>query len=204
MKTLEIDLEKYSASGLSFTEFVFITAMYKQLNQVVEDILIENARITVELEELGYLKKTSTSLVLREKGLSLLSASKSQTKNDVKDWIEDWRNIFPSGRNNIGFLYRGSKSGCIDKMSKFVKKNPKYSKEQIFEATKKYVERFRAKGYVYMLQAHYFIQKQQVGSTLEAELEVLGETKLKNTTKSYGENELTLPSKLDNSKPSSR
>lgn len=48
-----------------------------------------------------------------------------------------------------------------------------YTREEIFEATKRYVQRFSLKNYNYMQIAHYFIEKQGVGSSLEAECESL-------------------------------
>ena len=66
----------------------------------------------------------------------------------------------------------------LKKMTKFVASYP-YSKEEIFEATKRYVERFSFRGYSYMQQAHYFIDKKEVGSTLASECEGLKEAKSK-------------------------
>lgn len=95
---------------------------------------------------------------------------------NVESWIDDWRNLFPEGINPAGYRYRGNKLEVTKKMLKFVANHP-YSKEEIFEATKRYIERFSVRGYNYMQQAHYFIEKKDTGSNLEAECENLREVK---------------------------
>ena len=62
----------------------------------------------------------------------------------------------------------------INKIIKFVNSHY-YSIDEIFQATRDYVERFSLKGYAYMQQAHYFIEKRGVGSSLSAECEGLAE-----------------------------
>ena len=143
----------------------------------------------------GFIVKNG--LVLRENSLSLLSSPKEKVKNDVRSWINEWRAIFPKGKNSGGFIYRGSRSDCLKKMTKFIKDNPDYTKEQIIEATKVYVSRFAMKNYQYMQLANYFIHHKDRGSTLEAELENFENTEIKTQVKVYGEQEFKFPSKLD-------
>ena len=59
-------------------------------------------------------------------------------------------------------------------MTKFVDTYD-FTKEEIFKATKNYVDKFAMKGYMYMQQAHYFIDKKDSGSSLAAECEGLRE-----------------------------
>ena len=89
--------------------------------------------------------------------------------------------------NTAGFRYRGDKAEVTQKMIKFVNTQD-YTLEQIFKATRDYVERFSLRGYAYMQQAHYFIQKRGVGSTLSAECEGLAEksSNTKGEEKDYG------------------
>jgi hypothetical protein len=144
------------------------------------------------LEERGYVKKHGPNpedISMRKKGEDLfkkyLGRPKKKVTNNVHTWIEAWRAIFPPGSNNTGYRYRGNKLECLKKMSKFVD-STKYSEEEIFQATKNYVEKFRIKGYNYMQQAHNFIEKKGVGSTLESECESLKESNNNNEPVGYG------------------
>jgi len=104
---------------------------------------------------------------------------KITTAKEVETWIDAWREIFPEGSNTAGFRYRGNRGEAIKKMVKFVNDNS-YSTEQIFHATRHYVDTYSQKGFAYMQQAHYFIEKKGVGSTLSSYLEELdGKTNVK-------------------------
>ena len=110
---------------------------------------------------------------------------KIQTAKEISTWIESWREIFPEGMNTGGFRYRGNKQECVKKMVKFTTDN-KYTVEQIFQATKNYVDKFAEKGFAYMQQAHYFIEKRNVGSTLSSFCEELTSNKSNNKETTYG------------------
>jgi hypothetical protein len=120
------------------------------------------------------LRKTGEDLFKKHVGRK----KKITTAKEVTQWIQKWREIFPEGVNTGGFRYRGDRAECIKKMIKFVNTND-YTVEQIFQATTDYVDRFSQKGFAYMQQAHYFIEKKGVGSTLNSECESLTETKPK-------------------------
>ncbi len=77
---------------------------------------------------------------------------------DPKDWIEEWRKLFPAGLNTIGRSYRGDKQACLKKMRRFIKEY-KYSKEIIMKATKKALVISELENYAYFPQAHWFIDK---------------------------------------------
>jgi hypothetical protein len=127
---------------------------------------------------MGYIKLIEDDGVeLRQKTLDLFSIVNSNASN----WIEDWRKIFPAGSNADGFRYRGDKQGCLRKMNKFLKNHRAVSKEIIFTATKKYIERYKLKNYAYSKQAHYFIEKDGV-STLASEIESLMENEQQSTS----------------------
>jgi len=146
------------------------------------------------LEKRGYVKKfgpNPTDITLRKHGEDLFKKYVGKRKKEpstVNTWIDSWREIFPPGSNNVGYRYRGNRLECLKKMVKFVDSNKNVSEEDIFKATKEYVERFAMKGYAFMQQAHYFIMKESVGSTLESEIESLKERKDEGPQKPrYGE-----------------
>ena len=146
------------------------------------------------LEEHGLIKwhgDNPEEITLRKAGEELFkkhvgTKKKVTTAKEVGEWIQSWRELFPEGVNSGGYRYRGDKGSCLTKMIKFVNTHD-YSIEQIFQATKDYVERFSLKGYAYMQLAHYFVEKKGVGSTLSAECEGLAEKKPNtNEGKDYG------------------
>lgn len=129
------------------------------------------------LEENGYAKRfgpNPADLTLRQRGVDLFKkyvGTKSKKKqNDVHTWIDQWREIFPKGSNQSGYRYRGNRLEALKKMTKFVEQYD-FTKEEIFQATKNYVDKFALKGYMYMQQAHYFIDKKDSGSSLASECE---------------------------------
>jgi len=96
------------------------------------------------------------------------------TEKEIANWVDEWRNIFPVGSNDVGYRYRGNNLECLTKMITFVRSHD-YTKEEIFKATDNYVKKFALKNYKYMMQAHYFIHKKDVGSTLSSECEMVRE-----------------------------
>jgi len=146
------------------------------------------------LENQGLVKWHSESpedITMRKAGEDLLKAYVGAKKKgyigskEIGTWIDTWREIFPAGVNSGGYRYRGDRAEVLKKMIKFVNTN-KHTTEQIFQATIRYVERFSLKGYEFMQQAHYFIDKKGVGSTLNAECEGLKDEGTKPEGKNYG------------------
>jgi hypothetical protein len=188
-----------SKLGIRFFEFVLLVLIEQRQYDTLEECYQEEGILFIQmiesLEKEGYVKWHGTKtadISLRKKAEDVfIKITKNKSKGAVSDvnlWFDEWRNLFPEGVNNGGFRYRGNRLEGLKKMIKFVSLNP-YSKEEIFEATKKYVERFAQKGYMYMLLAHYFIEKKDTGSTLESECETLRETGSKPVeTPNYGRN----------------
>ena len=178
---------------ISFRDLILLILVYEEqhgfLRIAYEDNFIDFNLSIRFLEEKGLIKwhgNNPEEVTLRKTGEELFkkhvgTKKKVTTSKEVTQWIESWREIFPEGVNTAGFRYRGDKAEVTQKMIKFVNTQD-YTLEQIFKATRDYVERFSLRGYAYMQQAHYFIQKRGVGSTLSAECEGLAE-KSSNTTK---------------------
>lgn len=164
---------------------IFLTFIYEDQLEFIEKIYNENfleysSHVTI-LEKRGLVKKHGFDVkdfTLRKAGEDLLKKylgkKAKKTPSDVKLWIDNWRQLFPAGVNSAGYRYRGEKMEVLKKMIKFVNSYD-YTKEEIFKATENYVKRFALRGYAYMQQAHYFIEKQGTGSTLAAECEGLRE-----------------------------
>lgn len=173
-----------------FWDMVLLVFIYEKEVDILKKLYEENFmafdKSIAYLEKCGYIKKFGpdpADVTLRKHGEDVfkkyVGSKKKFTKkqSNVHTWIDTWREIFPPGSNNIGYRYRGNRLECLKKMIKFVDSHEKVSEEEIFKATKHYVEKFAMKGYAFMQLAHYFIQKQDVGSTLESEVESLKERK---------------------------
>lgn len=91
-------------------------------------------------------------------------------KDNVLEWIDEFREIFPKGVRSGGLPVRGDKQSCLKKIRKFLKEYTEYDKDLILKATKNYVENKARDQYNYMQTAHYFIYKNNT-STLAAECE---------------------------------
>lgn len=96
----------------------------------------------------------------------------------VESWIDEWQELFPKGLNRIaGRPYRGPRTDCLMKMKAFILRT-NYSKDLIFKATKLFLSVALKQSHQFIPQSHYFIQKLQKGSDLEAYCQMIinGET----------------------------
>lgn len=108
----------------------------------------ENFRLAIFNNELDIL-----DFILLEKATKLFINDKvTEAIHEVDQWIGDYRNLFKGIK--IGSM--GDPNACLKKMKLFLKVNPKYTKEQIFEATKAYIKNTEPR---YTMQADYFISK---------------------------------------------
>lgn len=86
--------------------------------------------------------------------------------DEVKDWIEDWVDIFPRGvKNKAGKLLRHPAKSVLKKMEGFMKEYD-YDVQTIIEATKAYIKNGEDNDFRYTRAAIYFISKKGEGSDL--------------------------------------
>jgi len=90
----------------------------------------------------------------------------------VEDWIDIWYNLFPKGVKSGGYLVRSDKHGCTNKMKKFIKKYPEFTKDIILKATYDYLQYYRMKNWNFVSLAHYFIEKNSM-SILSGQCELI-------------------------------
>jgi hypothetical protein len=125
----------------------------------------------------GFIKEDSDGLLLlEEKGHEVIANFKilnenvcdelfKPLENDIPAIVEEYRKLFDGLK--LGSM--GSKSSCINKMKKFLKLNPRVTKEEIIKATTAYINSLGG-NYQYLQQADYFINKNE-GSRLETWIE---------------------------------
>jgi len=181
--------EAYERAGidrLSVYEFMLLVHVYEGnldwIRLLYEQNYLMFTNAVVVLERTGYIKKYGTApfeITLRRSGeeffAKYVKKPKKKKESDVYLWFDSWRNLFPEGSNTAGYRYRGNRLEGLKKMTKFAELYPEFTKEEIFQATKNYVDKFAIRGYNYMQQAHYFIEKKDSGSTLASECEGLKE-----------------------------
>lgn len=177
-------LKVYKEADLTHTSFLLLVLMWEKNNDFLQFVYENNFLLYQNavkiLEEKGYIKQHGAKVedyTMRKTGEELfgyLGKKKKIDQTDINKWIEQWRNLFPVGSNGGGYRYRGNRLEVLKKMTKFMSIYP-YTREEIFEATENYVKRFAVRGYNYMQQAHYFIEKRDSGSNLASECEALKE-----------------------------
>ena len=109
---------------------------------------------------------------------NIFESTKTKYDESWDEFVDKFRDEFPSGIISGGQYIRSSKKDCSKKLAKFVKDYPQYTREMILEATKAYIKRCSLQGYKYMKLATYFISKDDV-STLASECEALSNNKNK-------------------------
>lgn len=87
--------------------------------------------------------------------------------NNPKLWITEWLELFPEDAEFNGYKLRSKEKDCINKMLKFVKDHPIYTKDIIFAATKQYIQEKKIQNWEFTKQATYFISKVGQPSLLE-------------------------------------
>jgi hypothetical protein len=140
-----------------------------------------------KLELLGLIKVMANEVVLRQKGIDLISNIDikeviESVAEAPEEWIEDFRTLFKGKKPGA----MGDKKGCLMKMKRFLKENPTVTKEEIFTATESYIQSCASDRYKYMQRSDYFIFKQDVHkgetSNLAAWIDELDGGEIKDTS----------------------
>ena len=123
------------------------------------------------LQDKGFIKLIGENFIIREKGKLLLdflsiesNYSDYKNKKIIKksnrvinegfdEFIEEYRNLWKGLK--VGSM--GSPIACKEKMERWMKENPNYSKEDILKAARIYINSLN--NYQYLQAAHYFIYK---------------------------------------------
>ena len=139
--------------------------------------LCEATSILKQLEARGYIERKKEEVIFTQQAENLIvkvTEDLKATTNNIVDWIDEYRSLFPKGVKTGGYPVRGDRNACIKKMQIFMKNNPEYDKDIILEATQKYINRKELEGYKYIQISHYFIYKNNV-SNLSSECSALEE-----------------------------
>ena len=160
--TCRVELEKCHDAGLTPTQFSFLYCLFYQ--KPFPWKIPKSQREA--LEEAGWIKITPKGIALREKFAEFLGLTAASTE-EVDEWIDSWRELWPAGVKSGGRPVKGDKRGCAKKMASFIRDH-EYSKEEIFEATRIYLFDKRRDNYRFITCADYFINKS--GSSILASI----------------------------------
>lgn len=162
---LKVDLVTLNNAGITPNEYLFL------IQQKVPEFALESGELPVnlvKLENLGLIKILEEGVALRQKALKVIPIGALELTN-VENWIEEWRELWPTGVRTNSRPVKASRAACLLKMKKFLKKND-YAKEDILEVTKIYIDNMSVRRFDKMTCADYFIEKDSV-SLLAALLE---------------------------------
>lgn len=88
----------------------------------------------------------------------------TEKENKFDQFVEEFRNKFPEGRNGGGVSFRGNSVDVKNKLHKFMNKYKKYDMNIILRATDLYLNPFKRKGFEFCQAAEYFILKNQTST----------------------------------------
>ena len=160
-----LDLNFLKEQNISPEEFLVLIGLNNNLN-------IEHSESWfTSLEQKGFIKRNLSEVILREKSkllLDFLSIESNYSNYKEKKIIKKSNRVINEGFDEFIEEYRklwkglkpgsmGSENACKEKMERWMKENPNYSKEDILKAAKIYINSLN--NYQYLQAAHYFIYK---------------------------------------------
>lgn len=151
----EAMLEKYN---LSLAEaLILIASGISEKNNTTLDYILRVMKLKNYILSDGSLNPLCSNIL---KGLSKNNTYTKVEKIDAS-FIKSLQNIFPEGKKEGTNIYwRGNSSEVKKKLEVFVAKNPHITKDDILDATKRYVKSFNG-NYSYMRTLKYFISKNE-------------------------------------------
>jgi len=156
---ITIDTDYIDKVGLTIMEYVLL---YLIFNDYKNNFQI-NLETVSNLEKKGYIKDIDSGIILRKKAIDLFKNNSIPIKSDdLTDFVDKYRELFPSGVKSGNRLVKGDKFGCLSKFKTFKIKYPEYTQDEILEATKVYIDLCRKRNYDKMTSADYFIEKDKI------------------------------------------
>jgi hydroxymethylpyrimidine pyrophosphatase-like HAD family hydrolase len=136
---------------------IVLTLYYLYSNDTSVYTDISKEIINKHCELLREKKLITNYNTLTKKGVYLLKEFDIIQDEDFDNFFEEWFNLFPSIKVN-GYYVRSNKKECKKKLNLFLKEN-NFTKEEILEATREYINDCSNRNYEYMKKANNFIYK---------------------------------------------
>ncbi len=162
---INVDLSQVTCNNITLNQFLFLLFLHNnERTELSAYMTIFPKCFTKEdvdnMIEQGFLVST-------EEGEQKYMLKNLNTTNKfhifvppkVDDWIDEWYNLWPQGIKSGGYYVKSDKTGCKNKLIRFMRNNPEFSKSIIIQATQNYIQEQELQGYRYMRMAPYFIEK---------------------------------------------
>lgn len=177
---IDVALNLLSFYNITIKQYLFCIALRNKDKELVEYFSIDKISqrdIDGLLQHSLLFTKKSPSTELRDYSLNEKQFEKLFNIPTASSFIEEWFDLWPKGVTSGNYYVRSDIKACEDKMNKFMKKYPKYTKEIIMNATSNYINRLKLDGYNYIKLATNFIEKERI-SVLAGECERIVESEV--------------------------
>lgn len=155
---ITIDTEVVNNLGISINEYCLLYLLFHDCKDTIE----VTTEMILNLEAKGFVKDQPDGIILRKKTLDLFNVAIPVKTKDLEEFVESYRALFPPGVKSGNRLVKGDRHGCLSKLKAFATKYPEFSREEILDATKVYVDLCRKRNYDKMTSADYFIEKDKI------------------------------------------
>lgn len=156
--TINMNTAKLVEIGLTPDLYILLLYLVKGISNPFKYMIRPNL---VYLQQGDWIRSTvEGGIVPTDKTMELIGENVQSEDPDL--WIDEWRELWPTGVKSGGQPIKGDKKSCTKKMKAFCKENPKILKEQIMEATKIYLFEKERDRWTYTKCAHYFIDKDKI------------------------------------------
>lgn len=176
-ESILIDYNILKEVSLSLKEFLFLYQLYLQ-----EDIVEINSEEKEQLQNKQFIKILEKEIILRQESIELinflLTDSKSSFIKKKKKITKSTRKINQEVDDRVDeyrFKWKGFKTGamgspksCKQKLTRWMKENPKYSFDDILKAADLYIDSIENPRF--MQRADYFIFKHTINKEEESRL----------------------------------
>lgn len=168
MSKLLIDLNLLTVQNLSVDEYITLLALDQCFDYSIKDDVIESLQhknfikvIKEEDEEIHIIRQKGKLLIESSKlftaeDLTTVNKQVKRSKDELNEFITEfrllWKGLKPGSM--------GSEAACKNKMTRWMIENPSYTKENILNAAKTYINSLD--NYKFLQQADYFIYKKDV------------------------------------------
>ena len=164
---------EHFGTGLSYSEYTLIRLLYEDIYKptITKFLKYETdmgAINILSLEKRDFIKVIDGELYLRDTALKIMQANKNNPRTRAFLLADKLREIFPEGKKGNMYHWRGSTMDIGKKLTKFIYSHPRYTNEQIIEATEQYVSGFSPMDMdTAMMLLKYFIEKNGFSVLLE-------------------------------------
>jgi hypothetical protein len=162
-KAYILDLNLLEEQNITLKEFACLLCIH------IKDGDLESKHL-LSLQDKNYIKILPDENIIREKGKLLIEfltidgigsinnkktikKSSRAIDADLENFVEKYRALWKGLKPGS----MGSTNGCKEKLQRWMSENPKYSTENIYNASKAYIK--SVDNYQYLQQADYFIYK---------------------------------------------